>query len=89
MGQEILDTMVARLKDDEVLQDAVSQAKSVNEVVRLFGQTGSTIPPDDVQQAHAPRDLADAELEGAAGGGFTTYGCDTPTQYFVFTHCYP
>jgi predicted ribosomally synthesized peptide with nif11-like leader len=94
MSKESVATLNARLAQDEELRVALAQATSVDDVVAVVRGAGIAVSHEDIEMASAaadssPGELNEAELEGVAAGGFTTYGCHTPTQYFVFTHCYP
>ena len=91
MTEETRDALLGRLKSDEALRQAIAKAASTDDVVRVLGDAGFAVGASDVAMGtgRPTSELTDADLEGLAGGGFTTYGCNTPTQYFVFTHCYP
>jgi predicted ribosomally synthesized peptide with nif11-like leader len=89
MDKETNAALFARLAQDDVLRNAVGKAASVADVIRILGDAGFTVRLEDVVSERPMNELTDAEIEGVAAAGFTTYGCNTPTQYFVFTHCYP
>ena len=89
MPNEMSATLAARLDADESLRRAIAEAASPDDVVRVLVDAGFSVSVDDVAPRQPEAELSDAELGGVSGAGFTTYGCNTPTQYFVFTHCYP
>ena len=89
MTEETAAALAARLRTDDALREALGQAPSVSELIRIAGEAGFTLSPDNVTRTGSALELSDADLANVSGGGFTTYGCNTPTQYFVFTHCYP
>ena len=80
MSEEQLAALLAKLKDDEVLQEKLKGASDLDAVLAIAKDAGFDISKADWlrYQAKQTIELSDEELEGVAAGG-TQGGCPTPT----------
>ena len=64
MSEEQLKAFIAKVKDDQSIQDKIKAAKSPAEVVGIAKEHGHEFTQDHMQK------LSEEELEGVAGGGW-------------------
>ena len=76
MSEEQLAALLAKLKDDEGLQEKLKGAADLDAVLVIAKEAGFDVSKADWlrYQAQQTIELSDEELEGIAGGGFTGAG---------------
>ena len=70
MSEEQLKAFIAKAKDDTSIQEKLKAAKSPDDVVGVAKEHGHEFTTDKLTET-----LTDEELEGLAGGGYTTNEC--------------
>ena len=70
MSEEQLNAFIAKAKDDQSIQEKLKAAKSPEDVVGVAKEHGHEFTADKLTET-----LTDEELEGLAGGGYTTNEC--------------
>ena len=80
MSEEQLAALLAKLKDDEGLQEKLKGASDLDAVLVIAKEAGFDVSKADWlrYQAKQTIELSDEELEGIAGGGFTGAGVFCP-----------
>ena len=69
MSEEQLSALLAKLKNDEGLQEKLKGAADLDAAVAIAKEVGFMISADELQRAQAVgEELSDEELEGVAGG---------------------
>ena len=80
MSEEQLAALLAKLKDDEGLQEKLKGASDLDAAVAIAKEAGFDVSKADYlrNQAKQTLELSDEELEGVAGGDNSTvyYSCD-------------
>ena len=76
MSEEQLAALLAKLKDDAVLQEKLKGAADLDAAIALAKEAGFDVSKADwlKYQARQTIELSDEELEGVAGGGFLSFG---------------
>jgi predicted ribosomally synthesized peptide with nif11-like leader len=71
MSEEQLAALLAKLKDDAVLQEKLKGAPDLDAAVAMAKEAGFDVSKTDwlKYQANQTLELSDEELEGVAGGG--------------------
>ncbi len=90
MSEEQLKAFLEKLKADTSLQEKLKAAANADAVTAIAKEAGFMISVDDLKNAQS--EISDEELEGAAGGGFFSWGCppkrpDRPGSFSQFCHC--
>ena len=78
MSEEQLKAFLEKVKADTSLQEKLNGAADADAVVEIAKEAGFSITAEDIQSMQsAPAELSDEELEGAAGGIYTSpfFGC--------------
>ena len=77
MSEEQLSALLAKLKEDAVLQEKLKSAADPDAAVAIAKEAGFDLTKDDWLKAQGQQavELSDEELEGVAGGYFTDGGC--------------
>ena len=75
MSEEQLAALLAKLKDDAVLQEKLKGAADLDAAVALAKEAGFDVSKADwlKYQAKQTLELSDKELEGVSGGGLGDY----------------
>ena len=70
MSEEQLKAFLEKVKADTSLQEKLNGAADADAVVEIAKDAGFSITAEDIQSRYSirSRELADEELEGAAGG---------------------
>ena len=73
MSEEQLKAFLEKVKADTSLQEKLNGAADADAVVEIAKDAGFSITAEYIQSRYSirPRELADEELEGAAGGAGT------------------
>ena len=73
MSEEQLKAFIAKVKDDQSIKEKLKAAKSPEDVVGIANEHGHEFTQDHMNQLrdHMTQ-LSEDELEGVAGGTFTT-----------------
>jgi predicted ribosomally synthesized peptide with nif11-like leader len=84
MSEEQLAALLAKLKDDLVLQEKLKGAADLDAAVALAKEAGFDVSKADWlnYQAKQTLELSDVELEGVAGGGHSTLNCTYILLFF-------
>ncbi len=84
MSQEQLDALLAKLKEDNTLQERLQAVNCAEEAAEIVSQAGFEVSIEELlaHRASTAGELSDAELEGVAGGSDTDcYGsCPSSAQ---------
>ena len=84
MSEEQLAALLAKLKDDEGLQEKLKGASDLDAAVALIKEAGFDVSKADWlnYQAKQTLELSEEELEGVVGGGskFWSAACCFPTD---------
>ena len=87
MSEEQLAALIAKLKDDEGLQEKLKGAADLDAVLAIAKDAGFDISKADWlrYQAKQTIELSDEELEGVAGGGglFGSWECPGGPELFL------
>ena len=82
MSEEQLKAFIAKLKDDQSIQDKIKSSKSPEDVLGIAKEHGHELATEHITE------LSEAELEGVAGGfGICGTGTFAPGQAKAFTCC--
>ena len=90
MSEEQLKAFIEKLKADTNLQEKLKAAADSDAVLAIAKEAGFSISADVLKNAQS--EISDEELEGAAGGGFFSWGCppkrpDPIGSFSQFCHC--
>ena len=77
MSEEQLSALLAKLREDKVLQEKLKCAADLDDAVAMAQEAGFDVSKDDWlrHQAIQRLELSDEELEGVAGGKETSPWC--------------
>ena len=77
MSEEQLSVLLAKLKDDAVLQEKLKDAADLDAAVAIAKNAGFDVSKADWfrHQARQVLELSDGELEGVAGGSSLQFNC--------------
>ena len=64
MSEEQLKAFIAKVKDDQSIQEKLKEAKTADDVVGIAKEHGHVFTADKLTET-----LSDEELEGVSGGG--------------------
>jgi predicted ribosomally synthesized peptide with nif11-like leader len=89
MSEEQLAALLAKLKDDEGLQEKLKDAADLDAVLAIAKEAGFDISKADWlrYQANQTLELSDEELEGIAGGSFACGHHQIYVNRSLYTQC--
>ena len=89
MSEEQLSALLAKLKDDEGLQEKLKGASDLDAAIALAKEAGFDVSKADwlKYQAKQTLELSDEELEGVAGGQQTGIDCYNPFTGVTLVCC--
>ena len=71
MSEEQLKAFLEKVQADTNIQEKLKAAASPEAAIEIAKEAGFSITAEDIQSMQsAPGEVSDAELEGAAGGGY-------------------